>query len=316
MSRELLSLRQKAQQAKDSTEGKEAEGQQLQKEIEILTSENARLIQREDQVEAMETEREWLETVVDTAAKQCGRDHLFKVERRESERVKAELEVLKMERSSHRSEEYGLRHDLRTMIDDLAASHHRIAQLESERRLADEVLDDLLEQRRLDRETGLPRPLADLDNSDLSTIPTSQEVDQLEHCHTRLELSATRFELRATLESQRRLMIKYDTATDKLNSAETSLNALQKTRTQLEAKCDGLEAVRENDQQRLMSSQQEVSRWQHAESTASAQLAEVKSRLSRLEITAKGDRESLRRANDSVMRAKSAEEVLAEQVAQ
>lgn len=299
-------------QTKERDDGVDA----LKREIEILSLENKRLVDREDKVEEMEDEREWLETVVQVAARQCGRDHLTMVDGKVYQRVKRELESLNLDRMTERSEVNALQRRLQVAQEECSALRFQLEQAELQRKDAEEMIGDLLDQRQRDRALPLGG-MAPFDQiSDLDSAVQDSEIAVLEATHADIVLISTQEELRQTLEAHRRLMIKYESLKEKYASNETSLNSLQTTTSQLQDKCAGLEGIRDVAEQRIMDLQQEVARWQHAETASSTELSRLRGDHRRLEIAAKGDREALKRANESVMRAKSAEDALAEQVTQ
>jgi hypothetical protein len=285
----------------------------LKAEMEVLRREHQRMSAREDKVEEMEDERERLEEMLGVAARQCGQARSQRVDRREHEKALADQQLLRMECQSRRSEGYRLRHELRIKQEEVEMLKGTLRDTENQRDESETTVEALLEERRKDRQ--LASPIAQLhDETQPMEAIASDPIDDMAQSHARLALLGIQIELRQTLLSYRQVFSDNDELAAKAATSARSVASLQQRIRDVEERSKTAAKARDAAAENIISLEQEVFRWQQAEGEVSAQLAEVTSALRRLEVSARGDREALKRANETVLRSKSAEEALEQEL--
>ena len=295
----------------------EQETQAMQRELEILRKENDRLVAREDKVEQMEAEREWLEEALAYAAERCGRQHVLTVDWREHDRARCELEALKLGRIERKSVEYALRHELRLMKEEVEMNRERMEGAEAARREMEQLVSELLEQREVDR--CLPNHtdrVSDFDITPLEPLIDQTDLQKVEEAHATLETMHVRQELHSLLLDHRSLLSHSERLAEKSSKAEHALRALRHDQKALEEKCTALVDDQSRKAHQIALVEQEVSRWQDAEKKLSVELHALKEQHAELQRRAKSDKEVLKRASDTVVRSKAAEDAFEQEIIQ
>ena len=289
----------------------------LRSENKRLQNENERMSAREDRVEEMEEGRDWLESMVDFAAQQCGQGHLLKVDRREYERVKEELEVLRIETKERKVRDKVLKRELSAAAEEIIMLGHKLEGMEISQDELERTIDDLLEQRRADRDISEMRgKWFDEDHFVDSPDVTANDIAVLEDRHATLSLLVTQQELRQVLNAYRHFLTKYEDLKETLTTTQYSHINLERQHKELGEDLRHLESTHQACGISIAGLNGEVARWQHAEQALSTELEQVKAELKRTLAATRGDKEALKRANEGVLRSKAAEDAFEEEIFQ
>lgn len=281
-----------------------------------LTNENERMVAREDKVEDMEDERDWLEYAVDFAAYQCGQNHLLRVDRREYEHVKEELEVLRIEVKAKKVEAVVLKRELESAKESVELLTERLEKGIDNQKDLEAMVEDLLEQRRFDRDNAAYSQTNSIEDISSSPEVTAHDMAEIEARHFALSTLSAQHELCQVLLTYRHFLTRYEHLKETLSTTQEAQLALQREHKVLEDNLKHLEVTHSTCGNTIAGLNCEIARWQHAEQALSIELRHVQAELKRMTAATRGDKEALKRANEGVLRSKAAEDAFEEEIVQ
>ena len=288
----------------------------LKRDLEILKLENERLVSREADVEEMEDQREWMEGALAFAAIKCGEYYKSSVDIQAYEKCKNRVEEAKFDLYRAESVNRSLERETQSLREEVDSWRMRAQEAVIARQEAESMLESVLEERRKDRLESTARDFILDDISPLDSLVGAAEIDSLEQQYDGLTILSTRIELQEALSTLRLSCKELKQQSKQLSESQSTVHSLRHDQRTLQEKCSALEAEHAKKGNQIISLEQEIARWQHAEQTVAAELAIVKMEHDRLKSRSKEHKEVLKRANDTVMRSKSAEDAFEQEIIQ
>ena len=322
--RDLVEARSSLESSKSSTSARHQDGSaevarstaerySLEREMKLLRMENERMAKREDRVELLETEHDHLQAVADLAVEECARFYLTRVSKSYHEAVKRELEQATVEIRETRAKEDMLEDQLALAQEEAALLREKLEVEIGARKAAEDIVNNLLEQRRLDRVETNER-VADAEETRVAGMDLGAEVDRIELQHSVLVGLAAQIQLEDSLADQVYLQSRSDNLKATLKATKDELKQTRSSLSNVENRQRALETAHAGCGPAVNGLRAEIARWQEEEQRLSSNLSVAQDNIQVLEEKNKRDRESLKRANDTVMRSKAAEEALEDEI--
>jgi len=291
---------------------------QEKRELERVNAENETMRQKAKEADTIEARTGRLQEMLETSARAFQQLYYASVPRAEYERLQEEALSTRM--SLRAMEDRASRFGMQVALakEERQELRQRLKLSEDQRAMAEQIIEDLQEQRRASRDRSTVNPTFVDDNVSLDASPSrsqSLQLVDLALANSALHSSHLQRQLRGVSERHDDLLSSLSATSSTLSNTHGELSKIRSQHLHLQSLHTALEANHTPCAGLIINLQNDLTHCSTSQQGAQRSMEETKVELRRVEQKARTDREALKRANDGAMRWRSAETALEEEIA-